>query len=233
MGGPGLLAVWLTPAVWLTLPALILAGGPDGLWVGLAAVVAPLVAVLAGVRQSRSGDGGPVPLFHVAVLFLVVAGLIWANLVVVGDLVGRLGAPRWHGIAIAAAGGLLLDTTYYARIHATFSGGDDSGFVGIGSTMTLAAQPGLAVFSAVSSSTVGVGWSSGTAAEGFNKAGTLYEVQLSSDAFATLVQSSFTFNDSAGLAGLAPNTTFYARARAFNGLGVASAFGPASSTATR
>ena len=108
MGAPGLLAVWLTPAVWLTLPALILAGGPDGLWVGLAAVVAPLVAVLARVRQARSGDGGPVPLFHVAVLFLVVAGLIWANLVVVGDLVGRLGAPRWHGIAIAAAGGLLL-----------------------------------------------------------------------------------------------------------------------------
>ncbi|MBI3105832.1 MAG: hypothetical protein HYY95_09725, partial [Candidatus Rokubacteria bacterium] len=51
MGAPGLLAVWLTPAVWLTLPALILAGGPDGLWVGFAAVVAPLVAVRARVRQ--------------------------------------------------------------------------------------------------------------------------------------------------------------------------------------
>jgi len=108
MGASGVLAVWLTPALWLTLPALILGGGPDGLWVGLVAVVAPLLALVAGLRPPRPGEGGPVPLFHVTALFLVVAALIWANLLVLGDLAGRLGLPRWHGIAIAAAGGLVL-----------------------------------------------------------------------------------------------------------------------------
>ncbi|MBI3106853.1 MAG: hypothetical protein HYY95_15010, partial [Candidatus Rokubacteria bacterium] len=107
MGASGILAVWLTPAVWLTLPALILAGGPDGLWVGLVAVVAPLLALVAGSGRGRPGTG-PVPLFHVAALFLVAAALIWANLLVLGDLAGRLGLPRVHGIAIAAASGLVL-----------------------------------------------------------------------------------------------------------------------------
>ena len=36
-----ILAVWLTPAAWLALPALVLEGGPDGVWVGLLLLVVP------------------------------------------------------------------------------------------------------------------------------------------------------------------------------------------------
>jgi len=34
--------------------------------------------------------------------------LIWAGLIMAGDVALRLGGPRWHGIALAACGGLLL-----------------------------------------------------------------------------------------------------------------------------
>ncbi len=108
MGVAGLLAVWLSPVVWLTLPALLLAHGSGGLWVGLVVVVAPLLAVVACRPRAGGPEAAPAPLFHVTALFLVVTGLIWANLLLLGDLASRVDAPRWHGIAVAAAGGLAL-----------------------------------------------------------------------------------------------------------------------------
>ena len=105
-----IVAGWLGPAIWLTLPALLLAQGAGGLWPGLLVVVAPLLALSpppAGA-PSPTRPRAPVPLVHVATFFLAVAVLIWAGLVVAGDVGARLGAPRWHGIALAAAGGLLL-----------------------------------------------------------------------------------------------------------------------------
>ncbi len=110
MTGAGVIvAGWLGPAIWLTLPALLLAQGAGGLWPGLLVVVAPLLAVALRSRGAEADEArAPVPLVHVAAYFLTVAVLIWAGLVVAGDVGARLGAPRWHGIALGAAGGLLL-----------------------------------------------------------------------------------------------------------------------------
>ena len=101
------LAIWLTPAAWLALPALVLESGPDGLWIGLVLLVAPLLALaLAGgvVPPASSGDA----LFPVLALLLVVGILFWANLVLAGDVAAWLGAPRWQGIAVAAGGAWIL-----------------------------------------------------------------------------------------------------------------------------
>jgi len=101
------LAIWLTPAAWLALPALVLEGGPDGLWVGLVLLVAPLLAlaVAGGVAPpAESGDA----LFPVLALLLVVGIMFWANLVLAGDVAAWLGAPRWQGIAVAAGGAWIL-----------------------------------------------------------------------------------------------------------------------------
>jgi hypothetical protein len=103
-----IVAAWLGPAIWLTLPSLLLAQGAGGLWPGLLVVVAPLLALSLRPGSAEPVPRAPVPLVHVATFFLVVAVLIWAGLVVAGDVGARLGAPRWHGIALAAAGGLLL-----------------------------------------------------------------------------------------------------------------------------
>ena len=103
------LAAWLGPATWLAVPTLLLAQGASGLWVGFLIVVAPLLALMLRMRPSAGDDArASVPLVHVATYFLMVALLIWAGLALAGDLGSRLGAPRWHGIALAAAGGLLL-----------------------------------------------------------------------------------------------------------------------------
>jgi hypothetical protein len=102
------LAVWLTPAAWLALPALVLESGPDGLWVGLLLLVAPLLAL-----GLTAGDTAPVQpardaLFPVVALLLVVGLLFWANFVLAGDVAAWLGAQRWQGIALAAGGAWLL-----------------------------------------------------------------------------------------------------------------------------
>ena len=101
------LAIWLTPAAWLALPALVLESGPDGLWIGLVLLVAPLLtlAVAGGAPPAApSGDA----LFPVLALLLVVALLFWANLVLAGDVAAWLGAPRWQGIGLAAGGAWVL-----------------------------------------------------------------------------------------------------------------------------
>jgi hypothetical protein len=104
------LAAWLGPAIWLTLPALLLGHGARGLWASLLVVVAPLLAVVVGrpAADTRDEAAAPTPLVHVAAYFLLVVALIWAGLSMAGDVGARLGAPRWYGIALAAAGGLLL-----------------------------------------------------------------------------------------------------------------------------
>ena len=101
------LALWLTPALWLEMPALILDGGPDGLWIGLALFLAPLVAlgVPAPAEPERAESEAS---FSVMALFLVVGVLLWANLVLAGDVAAWLGAARWQGVAVTAAGAWLL-----------------------------------------------------------------------------------------------------------------------------
>ncbi len=113
------LAVWFTPAVWLGMSALILDRGPDGLWVGLALVCAPLAALGVGARVHELAPAPPAgerePLFTVVILLLTVGALLWANIVLAGDVAAWLGAPRWQGIAVAAAAGWLLTAWRGAR----------------------------------------------------------------------------------------------------------------------
>ena len=106
--GARTLAVWLTPAAWLALPALVLEGGPDGVWIGLLLLVAPLLALSISDGDARAAQPARDALFPV-VIFLLVAGLLlWGSLVLAGDVAAWLGAPRWQGIGIAAGGAWLL-----------------------------------------------------------------------------------------------------------------------------
>ncbi len=100
------IALWLTPAAWLALPALVLESGPDGLWAGLLLLVAPLLALSTAERAPASPSRHE--LFPVIALLLAVALLLWANLVLAGDVAAWLGWPRWRGIALAAGGAWLL-----------------------------------------------------------------------------------------------------------------------------
>jgi hypothetical protein len=99
-----LLALWLTPALWLAMPALILARGSEGLWVGLALTVAPLIALVApgGAEPSRSDAGAR---FRGAVLLAVAGISIWANVGLAADVAAWQGAPRWQGIAVVVIAG--------------------------------------------------------------------------------------------------------------------------------
>ena len=101
-----LLAVWLTPVLWLQIPTLIVERGPEGLWIGLTLVLAPLITLGAGPPERASGE--PESVFAVVILLLTVGVLFWANLILAGDVAVWLGAPRWHGIAVTAAGACLL-----------------------------------------------------------------------------------------------------------------------------
>ncbi len=108
ISGARILAVWLTPAAWLALPALVLEGGPDGVWTGLLLLVAPLLALSISDGDARAAQPARDALFPV-VIFLLVAGLLLSgSLVLAGDAAAWLGAPRWQGIGIAAGGAWLL-----------------------------------------------------------------------------------------------------------------------------
>lgn len=104
--GARFLAVWLTPVLWLSMPTLILERGPDGLWIALALTLAPLIALCAG--SSDPPAQAQEASFPVLALLVTVGIVFWANMVLAGDLAAWLGSPRWHGIAVAAAGGLLM-----------------------------------------------------------------------------------------------------------------------------
>jgi hypothetical protein len=101
-----ILGAWLTPVLWLSMPTMVAARGPDGLWIGLALVMAPLVAL--GLRPTALSDVEPESIFPVVVLLFTVGTLLWANFILAGDVAGSLGFPRWYGIALAAAGGCLM-----------------------------------------------------------------------------------------------------------------------------
>src|SRR5262249_32214245 len=101
-----LLAAWLTPAVWLSIPTLIVDRGPNGLWGGLALIVGPLGAL--GVTPSRWDDNAGGAGFPGVALLVTGGILFWANLSLAGDVSVWLGWPRWHGIVIAAVGACLL-----------------------------------------------------------------------------------------------------------------------------
>ena len=100
------LAVWLTPVLWLSMPAMVVARGPDGVFIGLVLVIAPLIAL--GVGPTERAAALPDSIFPVMVLLFTVGLLFSANLILAGDVAAWVGFPRWYGIVLAAAGGCLV-----------------------------------------------------------------------------------------------------------------------------
>jgi hypothetical protein len=103
-------AAWTSPVVLVVIAAQVGAGAPDAPLLVLAAVVAPLAALLRprapAAPATRAG----------AVVAVAVTGLlVLANLLVFAEAAVLLGAARWHG---AAAAGAVLALLALARVHA-------------------------------------------------------------------------------------------------------------------
>lgn len=121
--------------------------------------------------------------------------------------------------------GLTPNTTYQFRIQPIGAAG--AATASALSTVTYAAAPLAAAPTAVSTSALTANWLSGG-----NAVGTLFRAQLSTDAFATVNAASLTTGVSAVFAGLAANTTYYARVRAEGHNGTPSAYATLPSTTT-
>lgn len=104
------LAVWLTPAALLAVPAALASHAAGGLWLGLVLLLAPLIVL--GLPAARGTAAGPRDargsLFPVVTLLITVGLLLWANIALAGDLAAWLGARRWQGIVVTAVAGWVL-----------------------------------------------------------------------------------------------------------------------------
>ena len=106
IGAARLLAGWLTPVMWLAPAAMVVADGPEGLWIALVVALSPLVALLVGGARASDPPATEPPLHH-AILVAVIGLLVWANLALAGDVAAALGIPRWHGIVLASSPALV------------------------------------------------------------------------------------------------------------------------------
>ena len=89
-------AAWLQPVLVVALAFRVTAGEADAPWLALAALIAPLIALLA---PGRAPAVNPVT---GAVAAVTVTLLLAADFLVAGDAATLLGAPRWQGVALAA-----------------------------------------------------------------------------------------------------------------------------------
>lgn len=97
---PAGLTAAVSPVLVATLLVRVFAGAPEAPLLILAAGAAPLLAVLAGpprVRRDR---------ITAAAGLASAALLVWAGLLLAGDLALALGRERWYGVGIAGAIGL-------------------------------------------------------------------------------------------------------------------------------
>lgn len=122
--------------------------------------------------------------------------------------------------------GLAANTTYYYRVRAVNVQAVPTAWSASFATATLAATPVSPSFGAVHISSVALVWSAAG-----NPAGTLYQAEASSDAFATVAGSSSTLNTSATFFALNTGTVFAFRVRAVNRNSVPTAYTTAISTA--
>jgi len=126
-----------------------------------------------------------------------------------------------------AGAALTSNATYHLRVRAFGHSGQYSAFDAPLSTWTIVAAPVSAAPSGVAASALSVNWSAAG-----NRAGTVYEAQLSTDAFTTLVASSLTANTSASFTALSANTAYASRVRAFGAGGGVTAYAALPSTTT-
>ncbi len=103
-------AAWLQPALLLAVALRVAAGEADAPWLALAALVAPLVALLAPARGPARATP-PVA----AVAGVVVALVLAADLLLAADTATLLGGARWQGVALAALPVLLVPAWASAR----------------------------------------------------------------------------------------------------------------------
>lgn len=103
------IAAWTGPVLLGALATRVAAGAPDAPWLVLAAVVAPLVALL----QPRGADAPHV--ISAAAAAVSATLVLAASLVPLGDAALLLGARRWHGVLLAAVLALVL--TLSPRAH--------------------------------------------------------------------------------------------------------------------
>ena len=89
--------LWLSPALLLGVSAHLYAGALTGLVLALLVVLAPSVVLLEPPEVAHDSN-----LFVVLLTLLVAVLLLSANLLLIGDIANGLGAPRWHGIVVAA-----------------------------------------------------------------------------------------------------------------------------------
>ena len=131
----------------------------------------------------------------------------------------------------ATLSGMNPNATYYAEVQAVSNDGAPTAFVSLGSTMTLASQPQVpaVAFTPVNVTSLTVVFSNGSPA---NPAGTLYDVQLSTDPAFSVWTDSFTQGLSASYTGLTINTSYYAQVAAINGQGAYSPYSALGSTST-
>lgn len=115
MGAAPVLGAWLAPAGWLAVSSLLLTDAPAGLWVGLLLVLGPLAALSIRPDGRGRGQDDEPSVFARSVGMAVHGMLLCANLALAGDIASALGGPRWHGIALAVGGSLLV--TAWPRAH--------------------------------------------------------------------------------------------------------------------
>jgi hypothetical protein len=89
-------AAWLQPALVAALAFRVTAGAADAPWLGLAALVAPLVALLA---RGRPLAPNPVT---ATVATITVTLVLAADFLLAAEAATLLGAPRWQGAVLAA-----------------------------------------------------------------------------------------------------------------------------------
>jgi hypothetical protein len=109
---PACMTASVSPVLVATLLARVFAGTPEAPLLILAAATAPLLGVLAGPPLGRRDR-------IAAAAGLASAGLlVWAGLLLAGDLAVALGRERWHGVGIAGAVGLVAGLRAADRLRA-------------------------------------------------------------------------------------------------------------------
>src|SRR5262249_20827447 len=123
--------------------------------------------------------------------------------------------------------GLTANTSYTVRVAALGNDGALTAAVVIGSTVTLPQGPAASGISSISNTSLRANWGSSG-----NPNGTHYIANISTDNFATLVNSSDTLNVYADFSSLTPNTTYALQVKSVNAGGVSSGYTDLGSTIT-
>jgi hypothetical protein len=122
-------------------------------------------------------------------------------------------------LSTATVTGLVPNTTYFLFLTAC-GAGSCANYRVLESTITLAALPVAAAYDQVTAGGLRANWGSGG-----NPSGTLYTVQISTDAWFVYVTTwSVTSSTQASFAGLIPGTMYYGQVKATNAAGIDTGF---------